>query len=99
MDKAGFFRGEDGALTQHGKRLKFYDISFVFANSPESKGKWSVFILYGRIVCLLILRENIDMCVALEDVSNHVESLVDYRNDFELHREIGMAKSNRGRSE
>lgn len=30
------------------------------------------------------------MCVALEDVSNHVESLVDYRNDFELHREIGM---------
>lgn len=39
VDKAGFFRGEDGALTQHGKRLKFYDISFVFANSPESKGK------------------------------------------------------------
>ena len=30
------------------------------------------------------------MCVALEDVSNHVESLVDYRNDFELHCEIGM---------
>jgi uncharacterized membrane protein YeiH len=26
-------------LTQLGKRLKFYDVSFVFANAPESKGK------------------------------------------------------------
>ena len=39
VDKAGFFRGENGELTQLGRRLKFYDVSFVFANAPESKGK------------------------------------------------------------
>ena len=39
VDKAGFFRNESGELTQLGKRLKFFDVSFVFANSPESKGK------------------------------------------------------------
>jgi hypothetical protein len=25
----------------------------------------------------------------MEDVNDHVESLVDYRNGFEIHREIG----------
>ncbi len=39
VDKAGFFRNDDGSLTQLGRRLKFFDISFIFANTPEAKGK------------------------------------------------------------
>ena len=39
VDRASFFKGEDGNLTQLGKRLKLYGVSFVFANTPEAKGK------------------------------------------------------------
>ena len=42
VDNASFFRKDDGTLTQLGKRLKFLDISFVFANSPEAKGAVSL---------------------------------------------------------
>jgi len=39
VDKAGFFRNDDGSLAQLGRRLKLVDVSFVFANTPEAKGK------------------------------------------------------------
>ena len=39
VDRASFFKGEDGNLTQLGRRLKLYGVSFVFANTPEAKGK------------------------------------------------------------
>ena len=35
-------------------------------------------------------REGIDMCESMDDINDHVERLVDYRNGFEHHREIGM---------
>ena len=91
VDKAGFFRGEDGSLTQLGRRLKFYDISFVFANSPESKGKIErIHIVWQDRLPAYFEREGIDMCESMDDINDHVERLVDYRNGFELHREIGM---------
>lgn len=92
VDKAGFFRGEDGSLTQLGRRLKFYDISFVFANSPESKGKIErIHIVWQDRLPAYFEREGFGMCTSMEEINDHVESLVDYRNGFELHREIGMA--------
>ena len=91
VDKAGFFRGEDGSLTQLGKRLKFYDISFVLANSPESKGKVErIHLVWQDRLPAYFEREKIDACASMEDVNEHVENLVDYRNGFERHREIGM---------
>ena len=51
VDKAGFFRDDAGQLTQLGRRLRFYDISFVFANAPESKARSNASTRSGRIVC------------------------------------------------
>ncbi|MBR3582273.1 MAG: transposase family protein [Kiritimatiellae bacterium] len=39
VDRGGFFVTDSGQPTQLARRLKFYDISFVTANSPEAKGK------------------------------------------------------------
>ena len=91
VDKAGFFRGENGELTQLGKRLKFYDVSFVFANAPESKGKIErIHLVWQDRLPAYFEREGIDIDTPLATVNDHVDALVDYRNGFETHREIGM---------
>ena len=91
VDKAGFFRGENGELTQLGKRLKFYDVSFVFANAPESKGKIErIHLVWQDRLPAYFEREGIDIDTPLAAINDHVDALVDYRNGFEIHREIGM---------
>ncbi len=91
VDKAGFFRGENGELTQLGRRLKFYDVSFVFANAPESKGTIErIHLVWQDRLPAYFEREGIDIDTPLATVNDHVDALVDYRNGFETHREIGM---------
>ena len=91
VDKAGFFRNENGELTQLGKRLKFFDISFVFANSPESKGKIErVHLVWQDRLPAYFEREGIGADTPVAELNGHVGRLVDYRNGFEVHREIGM---------
>lgn len=91
VDKAGFFRGEKGELTQLGRRLKFYDVSFVFANAPESKGKIErIHLVWQDRLPAYFEREGIDIDTPLAAINDHVDALVDYRNGFEIHREIGM---------
>ena len=91
VDKAGFFRGENGEPTQLGRRLKFYDVSFVFANAPESKGKIErIHLVWQDRLPAYFEREGIDIDTPLATVNDHVDALVDYRNGFEIHREIGM---------
>ena len=91
VDKAGFFRGEDGGLTQLGRRLKFYDVSFVFANAPESKGKVErIHLVWQDRLPAYFEREGIDIDTPLAAINDHVDALVDCRNGFEIHREIGM---------
>ena len=91
VDKAGFFRGENGELTQLGRRLKFYDVSFVFANAPESKGKVErIHLVWQDRLPAYFEREGIDIDTPLAAINDHVDALVDYRNGFEIHREIGM---------
>jgi len=91
VDKAGFFRNENGELTQLGRRLKFFDVSFVFANSPESKGKIErIHLVWQDRLPAYFEREGIDAETPFDELNEHVDRLVDYRNGFELHREIGM---------
>ena len=91
VDKAGFFRGENGELTQLGRRLKFFDMSFVFANSPESKGKIErVHLVWQDRLPAYFGREGIGPDTPLQTLNEHVARLVDHRNGFEVHREIGM---------
>lgn len=91
VDKAGFFRGENGEPTQLGRRLKFYDVSFVFANAPGSKGKIErIHLVRQDRLPAYFEREGIDIDTPLAAINDHVDALVDCRNGFEIHREIGM---------
>ena len=91
VDKASFFRNDDGSLTQLAKRLKFFDISFICANTPEAKGKIErIHQVWQDRLPSFTAREGLDSLSCLEDVNEHLASLVDYRNSFEMHREIGM---------
>ena len=89
VDKAGFFRNDDGSLTQLGRRLKFVDVSFVFANTPEAKGKIErVHQVWQDRLPAYAAHEGITAQTPLEDVNDHLECLVDHRNGFEIHREL-----------
>ena len=92
VDKAGFFRNDDGSLTQLGRRLKFVDISFVFANTPEAKGKIErVHQVWQDRLPAYAAREGVTGDTPLEDVNGHLDCLVDYRNAYEEHRELRMS--------
>lgn len=89
VDKAAFFKNDEGTLTQLGKRLKFYDISFVFANTPEAKGKIErLHKVWQERFPAYVEREGLTNNPSLEELNNHLEGLVNYRNQFELHREL-----------
>ncbi len=90
VDKASFFRNDDGTLTQLGKRLRFIDVSFVFANSPEAKGKIErVHQVWQDRIPAYAAREGITTATPLSDINDHLACLIDYRNGFEVHRDIG----------
>ena len=89
VDRAGFFKNDDGSLTQLGKRLKFFDVSFIFANTPEAKGKIErVHQVWQDRLPAYAAREGLSGDTPLEDVNEHLDRLVDYRNGFEKHREL-----------
>lgn len=92
VDKASFFRSDDGQLTQLGMRLHFYGISFIFANAPESKGKIErLHQVWQDRLPAYCAREGIDESTPLEDLNDRLAELVDYRNGFERHRELGRS--------
>ena len=90
VDKASFFRKDDGTLTQLGKRLKFLDISFIFANSPEAKGKVErVHQVWQDRLPAYAASEGLTDETPIEDVNDHLGCLIDYRNGFGKHRDLG----------
>lgn len=90
VDKASFFRKDDGTLTQLGRRLKFLDISFIFANSPEAKGKVErVHRVWQDRLPAYAASEGLTDETPIEDVNDHLGCLIDYRNGFEKHRDLG----------
>lgn len=92
VDKAGFFKNDEGTLTKLGRRLKFYEVSFVFANTPEAKGKIErLHQVWQDRFPAYVEREGLTKNASLEDVNNRLEQLVDYRNKFEIHRELNKA--------
>ena len=83
-------RKDDGTLTQLGKRLKFLDISFIFANSPEAKGKVErVHQVWQDRLPAYAASEGLTDETPIEDVNDHLGCLIDYRNGFEKHRDLG----------
>jgi hypothetical protein len=85
---AMFFTQNPDAVTQLGWALKFYDISFLYAPTPQAKGKierehqfWQ-----GRLPSYFASEEITDV----ETANPHIEALRLHRNVHETHRELRM---------
>jgi hypothetical protein len=85
---AMFFTQNPDALTQLGWSLKFYDISFLYAPTPQTKGKierehqfWQ-----GRLPPFFA-GEHIH---EIEEANPHIDSLRLHHNAHEIHREPRM---------
>ena len=82
-----FFSQTPEALTQLGWALKFYDISFLYAPTPQAKGKierehqfWQ-----KRLPPYFASEQITD----LETANRHIQDLRHHRNRHETHRELG----------
>lgn len=92
VDHASVFKGnQDNSVSRVRDRLAFYGVSFLFANSPEAKGKVERVhqIWQDRLPAYFDLNA-ITSHSDLEQVNAHIEVLRDHRNRREVHREIGM---------
>jgi transposase InsO family protein len=92
VDHARFFdEDKDGRLTRIAQRLKFYDVSFVFANTPESKGKVERIhqVWQDRLPPYFALN-GLTPSSDLDVVNSHITALREHRNMREMHRERGM---------
>ena len=83
-----FFTHNPDALTQLGWALKFYDISFLYAPTPQAKGKierehqfWQ-----GRLPPYFASEQ----ITEIEDANPHIDALRLHRNAHETHRELRM---------
>ena len=81
-----FFTQTPEALTQLGWALKFYDISFLYAPTPQAKGKierehqfWQ-----GRLPAYFASEQ----ITELEIANPHIDALRLHRNVHETHREL-----------
>ncbi len=83
-----FFAQNPEAVTQLGWALKFYDISFLYAPTPQAKGKierehqfWQ-----GRLPPYFASEQITD----IETANPHIDALRLHRNAHEIHRELRM---------
>lgn len=83
-----FFTQNPDALTQLGAALKFYDISFLYAPTPQAKGKierehqfWQ-----GRLPPYFASEQISD----IETANPHIDALRLHRNAHEIHRELRL---------
>jgi len=81
-----FFTHDPDALTQLGWALKFYDISFLYAPTPQAKGKverehqfWQ-----GRLPAYFAS----ERITEIEVANPHIHDLRAHRNAREVHREL-----------
>jgi hypothetical protein len=85
---AMFFSQNPEALTQLGWALKFYDISFLYAPTPQAKGKierehqfWQ-----GRLPSYFASEQ----ITQVETANPHIHALRLHRNVHEIHRELRL---------
>lgn len=90
VDQASFFKSQDGRrLTRLASRLKFYGVTLVFANSPESKGK----IERRHQIWQDRLPAHFARIGAPSDLGNansEIWPLIVWNSEHDLNRETGM---------
>ena len=81
-----FFTNDPEALTQLGWALKFYDIRFLYAPTPQAKGKIERAHQYwqGRLPAYLASEKITEIEVA----NPQIDALRAHRNAQEVHREL-----------
>lgn len=81
-----FFTHEPDALTQLGWALKFYDISFRYAPTPQAKGKVERAHQYwqGRLPAYFASEK----ITEIADANPQIDALRKHRNEQEVHREL-----------
>ncbi len=82
-----FFTHQPDALTQLGAALKFYDISLLYAPTPQAKGKVErLHQLWQSRLPPLLAADDITGVAAANVL---IENLRTHRNEAEKHRELG----------
>jgi len=81
-----FFTHDPDALTQLGWALKFYDISFRYAPTPQAKGKIERAHQYwqGRLPAYFASEKITEIAAA----NPQIDALRAHRNQHEIHREL-----------
>jgi len=81
-----FFTNDPDALTQLGWALKFYDISFLYAPTPQAKGKIERAHQYwqGRLPAYFASEQ----ITEIEGANPQIDALRAHRNAHEVHREL-----------
>jgi hypothetical protein len=81
-----FFTQDPDALTQLGWALKFYDISFRYAPTPQAKGKVERAHQYwqGRLPGYFASEK----ITEIADANPQIDALRAHRNEHEIHREL-----------
>ena len=89
-----FFTHDPDALTQLGWALKFYDISFLYAPTPQAKGKIERAHQYwqGRLPAYFASEKITEIEVA----NPHIDALRAHRNAREVHRELRQTPNGPG---
>jgi hypothetical protein len=83
-----FFHHDPKALTQLGRALHFYGTSFLYAPTPQAKGKVerSHFFWQERLPAYFASEEITD----IDQANHHIQDLRLHRNQHEVHRELQM---------
>jgi len=83
-----FFTHNPDALTQLGWALKFYDISFLYAPTPQAKGKIErEHQFWQKRLPAYFASEHL---TEIDAANSHIDALRLHRNAQEKHRELGM---------
>lgn len=82
-----FFTDTPGSVTRLQEDLLFYGVTFLYAPTPQAKGKIERVhqVWLDRLPALFAVNRT----TVLEIANEHVGSLVYHRNHHEIHREIG----------
>ena len=90
VDRATFFKSPlAGGTTKLKNRLSFYGVSFIYANSPEAKGKVERLHQVWQDRLPAFFSKNGAPC-ELGTGNAQIAGLVAWRNGHETHRETGM---------
>jgi hypothetical protein len=83
-----FFTHDPQALTQLGRALHFYGVSFRYAPTPQAKGKVerSHFFWQERLPAYFASEQITD----IDQANPHIQNLRLHRNQHEVHRELHM---------